>query len=80
MFCTPHVILAILNSLSQAMGRIGEVVSRTWQTANKMKQQRGTLEEDAGSGGGDNHRVKRYIAKYTINPAIAHGMASLSKL
>lgn len=54
-------------------GRIGEVITRTWQTADKMKKQRGPLPEDAASGN-DNHRIKRYIAKYTINPAIAHGM------
>ena len=64
----------MISSDSQAMGRIGEVITRTWQTANKMKQQRGALPEDAASGD-DNTRVKRYVAKYTINPAIAHGMA-----
>ena len=58
------------------MGRVGEVISRTWQTADKMKQQRGILPEDNGSGN-DNSRVKRYIAKYTINPAITHGMSQL---
>src|SRR6185436_2624066 len=58
---------------SQAMGRVGEVIVRTWQTAHKMKVQRGALKEDAP--GNDNFRVKRYIAKYTINPAIAHGVA-----
>lgn len=57
---------------SQAMGRIGEVVTRTWQTADKMKKQRGTLPGDVAS---DNNRIKRYIAKYTINPAKAHGMS-----
>jgi urease subunit alpha len=57
---------------SQAMGRVGEVVMRTWQTADKMKRQRGGL---PGDGGNDNGRVKRYIAKYTINPAIAHGVS-----
>ncbi len=56
------------------MGRVGEVIIRTWQTAHKMKVQRGALPEDAGHGN-DNFRVKRYIAKYTINPAITHGMA-----
>ena len=66
--------ISIISSDSQAMGRIGEVVTRTWQTANKMKDQRGDLPEDAGSGA-DNHRIKRYVAKYTINPALAHGMA-----
>jgi urease subunit alpha len=63
-----------MSSDSQAMGRIGEVIIRTWQTAHKMKVQRGSLPEDAGKGH-DNARVKRYIAKYTINPAIAHGMS-----
>lgn len=66
--------LSMMASDSQAMGRVGEVIIRTWQTAHKMKVQRGALPEDAGSGN-DNARVKRYIAKYTINPAIAHGMA-----
>jgi urease subunit alpha len=64
--------LSMMSSDSQAMGRLGEVVLRTWQTAHKMKQQRGPL---AGDGLADNARVKRYIAKYTVNPAIAHGMA-----
>jgi urease subunit alpha len=66
--------LSMISSDSQAMGRIGEVIIRTWQTAHKMKVQRGPLPEDAGRGH-DNARVKRYIAKYTINPAIAHGMS-----
>jgi urease subunit alpha len=66
--------LSMIASDSQAMGRVGEVIIRTWQTAHKMKIQRGTLAEDAGTGN-DNFRVKRYIAKYTINPAISHGMA-----
>jgi len=67
---------SMLSSDSQAMGRVGEVVTRTWQTAHKMKQQRGPLREDAAAGGAhDNFRVKRYIAKYTINPAITHGIA-----
>ena len=66
--------ISIMSSDSQAMGRIGEVICRTWQTADKMKQQRGPLKEDAG--GHDNFRVRRYVAKYTINPAIAHGIAS----
>jgi urease subunit alpha len=66
--------LSMMSSDSQAMGRIGEVIIRTWQTAHKMKLQRGPLPEDAGKGN-DNARVKRYIAKYTINPAIAHGMS-----
>jgi urease subunit alpha len=65
--------LSMLSSDSQAMGRVGEVLIRTWQTAHKMKVQRGSLKEDAP--GNDNFRVKRYIAKYTINPAIAHGVA-----
>ena len=64
--------LSIIASDSQAMGRIGEVISRTWQTAHKMRQQRGALSGDTTS---DNLRVKRYIAKYTINPAIAHGLS-----
>ena len=66
--------LSMMASDSQAMGRVGEVIIRTWQTAHKMKVQRGALPEDIGNGN-DNARVKRYIAKYTINPAIAHGMA-----
>ena len=65
--------LSIIASDSQAMGRVGEVVCRTWQTAHKMRQQRGRLPEDAG--GSDNYRARRYIAKYTINPAIAHGLS-----
>src|SRR3989475_7173888 len=66
--------LSMMSSDSQAMGRIGEVICRTWQTADKMKRQRGPLPgETAGS---DNRRVKRYVAKYTINPAIAHGLAA----
>jgi urease subunit alpha len=64
--------LSIISSDSQAMGRIGEVIIRTWQTAHKMKVQRGRLPEETGDN--DNIRVKRYVAKYTINPAIAHGM------
>lgn len=68
---------AMMSSDSQAMGRVGEVVIRTWQTAHKMKTQRGALKEDAerGDGDADNFRVKRYIAKYTINPAITHGIS-----
>jgi urease subunit alpha len=66
--------LSIIASDSQAMGRIGEVITRTWQTAHKMKRQRGALPEDEGHGN-DNFRVRRYLAKYTINPAIAHGMS-----
>src|SRR5215469_13200972 len=64
---------SMLSSDSQAMGRVGEVIIRTWQTAHKMKMQRGALPEDVP--GNDNFRVKRYIAKYTINPAIAQGLA-----
>jgi urease subunit alpha len=65
--------LSMLSSDSQAMGRVGEVIIRTWQTAHKMKVQRGALPEDAARH--DNFRVKRYVAKYTINPAITHGIA-----
>jgi urease subunit alpha len=64
---------SIISSDSQAMGRIGEVIIRTWQTAHKMKLQRGRLPEEAGDN--DNLRVRRYIAKYTINPAVAHGVS-----
>ncbi len=64
--------LSIIASDSQAMGRVGEVIIRTWQTAHKMKQQRGAL---AGDGAADNARAKRYVAKYTINPAIAQGLS-----
>ena len=64
--------LSMMSSDSQAMGRLGEVVMRTWQTADKMKKQRGSLKGDTRA---DNHRVKRYIAKYTINPAITHGVS-----
>ncbi len=65
---------SIIASDSQAMGRVGEVLIRTWQTADKMKRQRGRLPEETGDN--DNIRVRRYIAKYTINPAIAHGMSA----
>jgi urease subunit alpha len=65
---------SILSSDSQAMGRIGEVITRTWQTAHKMKVQRGRLPDEQGQN--DNLRVRRYIAKYTINPAIAHGISA----
>lgn len=65
-------VLSMMSSDSQAMGRVGEVPLRTWQTAHKMKIQRGSLAED---GAADNARVKRYIAKYTINPAISHGLS-----
>lgn len=64
---------SMISSDSQAMGRVGEVITRTWQTADKMKKQRGALAEDAP--GNDNFRAKRYIAKYTINPAITHGIS-----
>ncbi|HEY4202682.1 MAG TPA: urease subunit alpha [Devosiaceae bacterium] len=64
---------SIISSDSQAMGRVGEVLIRCWQTADKMKRQRGRLKDETGDN--DNFRVKRYIAKYTINPAIAHGMS-----
>jgi len=66
-------VLSMISSDSQAMGRVGEVVTRTWQTAHKMKKQRGPLAEDSARA--DNYRVKRYVAKYTINPAIVHGIA-----
>src|SRR5437660_480812 len=65
--------ISMMSSDSQAMGRIGEVIIRTWQTADKMKRQRGPLPGE--TAGDDNRRVKRYVAKYTINPAIAHGLA-----
>ncbi len=65
--------MSIIASDSQAMGRVGEVITRTWQTADKMKKQRGRLNEETGKN--DNERIKRYIAKYTINPAIAHGIS-----
>jgi urease subunit alpha len=66
---------SMISSDSQAMGRIGEVVTRTWQTAHKMKTQRGALPEDDAEA--DNFRIKRYIAKYCINPALSHGVADL---
>ena len=66
--------MSIIASDSQAMGRVGEVIIRTWQTADKMKKQRGRLSEEKGQN--DNLRIKRYIAKYTINPAIAHGISN----
>jgi len=65
--------MSMISSDSQAMGRIGEVITRTWQTAHKMKVQRGPLKQDSTRA--DNFRVKRYVAKYTINPAITHGIA-----
>jgi urease subunit alpha len=64
---------SMISSDSQAMGRVGEVIIRCWQTADKMKRQRGTLKEDSARN--DNFRARRYIAKYTINPALAHGLA-----
>ncbi len=64
---------SMISSDSQAMGRVGEVIIRTWQTAHKMKLQRGSLQEDSAQN--DNFRIKRYIAKYTINPAISHGIS-----
>ncbi len=67
--------ISIISSDSQAMGRIGEVITRTWQTADKMRSQRGTLPGE--TAGNDNLRIRRYIAKYTINPAIAHGFGHL---
>ncbi|HEX6950367.1 MAG TPA: urease subunit alpha, partial [Nitrospira sp.] len=70
--------ISMMSSDTQAMGRIGELIIRTWQTAHKMKLQRGHLTErgiQAGKGQNDNFRAKRYVAKYTINPALAHGVA-----
>ncbi len=67
-------VFSMMSSDSQAMGRVGEVITRTWQTAHKMKEERGALPEDEGHGN-DNFRVKRYISKYTINPAITNGVA-----
>ena len=67
-------VFSMISSDSQAMGRVGEVITRTWQTADKMKAQRGSLDGDTRS---DNARIKRYIAKYTINPAITHGISHL---
>jgi urease subunit alpha len=65
--------LSIISSDSQAMGRVGEVITRTWQTAHKMREQRGRLPSERGDN--DNNRIRRYVAKYTVNPAIAHGMS-----
>ncbi len=65
--------ISMMSSDSQAMGRVGEVITRTWQTAHKMRAERGALPGERG--GNDNLRIRRYVAKYTINPAIAHGMA-----
>jgi urease subunit alpha len=67
-------VFSMISSDSHAMGRVGEVITRTWQTADKMKRQRGPLAPDLES---DNFRIKRYIAKYTINPAITHGISHL---
>lgn len=67
-------VFSMMSSDSQAMGRVGEVITRTWQTASKMKDERGPLPEDEGHGN-DNFRVKRYISKYTINPAVTHGIS-----
>ncbi|WP_138483908.1 urease subunit alpha [Dyadobacter bucti] len=67
-------VFSMMSSDSQAMGRVSEVIIRTWQTADKMKKQRGPLEEDRANGN-DNFRAKRYVAKYTINPAITHGIS-----
>jgi urease subunit alpha len=66
--------ISMIGSDSQAMGRVGEVVMRTWQTAHVMKARRGAL---PGDGAADNHRARRYVAKYTICPAVAHGMADV---
>ncbi len=65
--------ISMMSSDSQAMGRVGEVITRTWQTADKMRRQRGRLAEERGDN--DNLRIRRYLAKYTINPAVAHGLA-----
>lgn len=67
-------VFSMMSSDSQAMGRVAEVITRTWQTAHKMKVQRGSLPEDEGKAN-DNYRVKRYVSKYTINPAISHGIS-----
>jgi len=66
--------ISMMSSDSQAMGRVGETIIRTWQTAHKMRVQRGRLPEEAGEN--DNRRIRRYVAKYTVNPAIAHGIAA----
>ena len=68
-------VFSIMSSDSQAMGRVGEVITRTWQTADKMRKQKGHLAEDEANKN-DNYRAKRYISKYTINPAIAHGISN----
>ncbi|KAF8747634.1 Urease alpha-subunit, N-terminal domain [Rhizoctonia solani] len=69
--------IAMISSDSQAMGRVGEVVSRTWRTASKMRELRGPLANDGDEDGKDNARVKRYVSKYTVNPAITHGISHL---
>jgi urease subunit alpha len=66
--------ISMMSSDSQAMGRVGEVILRTWQTAHKMREQRGRLSAETGDN--DNRRIRRYVAKYTINPAITHGIAA----
>jgi urease subunit alpha len=68
--------ISMMSSDSQAMGRVGEVITRTWQTAHKMREQRGRLREERGDN--DNLRIRRYVAKYTINPAIAHGFGEVA--
>lgn len=68
-------VISMMSSDSQAMGRVGEVILRTWQTAHKMKVERGTLPSSGDTDRNDNARIKRYLAKYTINPALAHGIA-----
>lgn len=68
--------ISMMSSDSQAMGRCGEVILRTWNTAHKNKLQRGQLHEDEDTGA-DNHRVKRYVSKYTVNPALAQGISHL---
>lgn len=67
-------IFSMMSSDSQAMGRVGEVIVRTWQTADKMKKERGRLSEELGEN--DNFRILRYLSKYTINPAITHGLSA----
>jgi urease subunit alpha len=69
-------VFSMMSSDSQAMGRVAEVITRTWQTADKMKKQRGALDEDKPNNN-DNFRVKRYVSKYTINPAITHGISNI---
>jgi len=69
-------VFSMMSSDSQAMGRVAEVITRTWQTADKMKKQRGALNEDQANNN-DNFRVKRYVSKYTINPAITHGISGV---